>query len=105
LDACKIINQIGKRKRGFFNGKSAKRIIGGLFYLLSFRHDAIKKQRDLADQLGTNDVTIRASYRQLLKEFPDLFMDIVGKFAADDSLRYFVFLDLKQNALQSRINQ
>ena len=102
LDASKIINQICKRKHLFFNGKSSKFIVGGLFYLLGFRHNAVKKQRELADQLGTNDVTIRAAYRQLLKEFPDLFLDIMGKFARDDSLRFFVFLDLKQNALQSR---
>ena len=86
----------------FFNGKSSKFIVGGLFYLLGFRHNAIKKQRELADRLETNDVTIRVAYRQLLKEFPDLFLDIMGKFAEDDSLRFFVFLDLKQNALQSR---
>ncbi len=101
LDASKIINQISKRKHLFFNGKSSKFIIGGLFYLLSFRHHAIKKQRELADKLGTNDVTIRTAYRQLLKEFPDLFLDILSKFAEDDSLRFFVFLNLKQNALQS----
>lgn len=102
LDASKIINQISKRKHLFFNGKSSKFIVGGLFYLLGFRHDAIKKQRELADKLGTNDVTIRTAYRQLLKEFPDLFFDIIGKFAEDDNFRFFVFLDLKQNALQSR---
>lgn len=100
LDASKIISQIGRRKHLFFNGKSSKSIVGGLFYLLSFRHNAVKKQRELADRLGTNDVTIRFAYRQLLKEFPDLFMDILGKFAEDDSLRFFVFLDL--NIPQSR---
>ena len=102
VDASKIINQICKRKHLFFNGKSYKFIAGGLFYLLGFRHNAIKKQRELANQLGTNEITIRDSYRMLLQEFPDLFLDIMGKFAEDDSLRFFVFLGLKQNAVQTR---
>lgn len=101
LDASKTINQICKRKHLFVNGKSSKFIVGGLFYLLGFRHNAIKKQRELADHLETNDVTIRIAYRRLLKEFPDLFLDIMGKFAEDESLRFFVFLDLKQNSFQT----
>ena len=101
LDANMILNQISKRKHLFFNGKSFKFMAGGLLYLLGFRYDAMKKQREIADKLGTTDVTIRDSYRQLLQQFPDLFLDIMGKFAEDDDLRFFVFLDLKQESLQS----
>ena len=58
LETIKIMNQTYIRKFAFFNGKSAKSIVGGLFYILGFRHDAIKKQNELADQLGTTDISI-----------------------------------------------
>lgn len=96
-----IINKTHKRKFSFFNGKSSKSLVGGLFYLLGFRYDKIKKQRELAWRLGTTDVTIRTSYRQWLEEFPDLFLDIIGKLGEHDSLRYYVLLNPKMKALQS----
>jgi hypothetical protein len=55
----------------------------------------VKRQRELAWRLGTSDVTIRTSYRQWLQEFPDLFSDVIAKFAQDKELRYFVLLNLK----------
>jgi hypothetical protein len=100
-ETVQIINQTYTRKIVFFNGKSSKCLVGGLFYLLGFRYNAVKKQRELADQLGTTDVTIRVSYRKWLETFPDLFLDVIGKFAADRDLRYFVLLNLKQSLLQS----
>jgi hypothetical protein len=103
LDASLILNQVRKRKHLFFNGKSFKFMVGGIFYLLGFRYDVVKKQRELARLLETNVVTVRDAYRQLLREFPDLFLDIMGKFAEDNNLRFFVFLDLKQKTLQSRM--
>jgi hypothetical protein len=95
------MNQTYRRKFAFFNGKSAKSIVGGLFYLLGYRHDVVKKQNELADQLGTTDVSIRVSYRKWLETFPDLFLDVIGKFASITALRSFVLLDLKQRMLQS----
>jgi hypothetical protein len=100
-EAVQIINQTYTRKFSFFNGKSSKYLVGGLFYILGYRYDVIKKQNELADQLGTTDVTIRASYRKWLETFPDLFLDVIGKFAANSALRSFVLLDLKQSLLQS----
>ena len=70
--------------------------MGGLFYLLGFRYNDVKKQIELACKLGTTDVTIRKSYREWLVSFPDLFADVIGKLAQHESLRYFVLLDLKQ---------
>lgn len=100
-ETMQILNQTYARKFVFFNGKSSKSIVGGLFYLLSYRYDAIKKQNELADQLGTTDVSIRVSYRKWLETFPDLFLDVIAKFAAISALRSFVLLDLKQNLLHS----
>ncbi len=98
-EVIQIINQTYSRKFAFFNGKSSRCIVGGLFYLLGFRHDAIKKQNELAYKLGTSDVTIRLSYRKWLETFPDLFTDIIDKFAMDKDLRYFVLIDLKESIL------
>ena len=100
-EASQIINQAYARKFAFFNGKSSKCLVGGLFYLLGFRYDAIKKQNELADQLGTTDVTIRISYRKWLETFPDLFLDVINKFGSNKDLRYYVLLDLKECMLKS----
>lgn len=101
LETVQIINQTYKRKFAFFNGKSSRCLVGGLFYLLGYRYGAVKKQNELADRLGTTDVTIRVSYRRWLEMFPDLFLDVIGKFAADKDLRYFVLLDLNKSMLKS----
>ncbi len=85
-------------KFSFFSGRRSTWIVGGLLYLLSYRYDSVKKQNELADVLGTTDGTIRDSYRLWLKTFPDLFMDVIGKFANDEKLRYFVRIDLIKEA-------
>lgn len=102
LETIKIMNQTYIRKFAFFNGKSAKSIVGGLFYILGFRHDAIKKQNELADQLGTTDVSIRVSYRNWLETFPDLFLDVIAKLASITAFQTYVLIDLKQNLLKSK---
>lgn len=93
-----LISQAYKRNFTFFNGKSSKCIVGGLFYIMGFRYNSIKKQRELADKMGTTDVTIRASYKQWLETFPDLFPDVIEKLAHTPAFRYYVLVDLKQNA-------
>jgi transcription initiation factor TFIIIB Brf1 subunit/transcription initiation factor TFIIB len=100
--AIQILNQTYKRRFAFFNGKSSRYLVGGLFYLLGFRYDAVKRQSELADQLGTSDVTIRKSYRRWLETFPDLFVDIVSKLAVDKDLKYYVLIDLKPNLHQTK---
>ena len=101
LETTRIINQTYARKFVFFNGKSSKCLIGGLFYILSYRYDAAKKQKEIANQLDTSEVTIRASYRKWLETFPDLFLDVIGKFSTKTTLRSFVLLDLKKSVLKS----
>lgn len=75
-DAVEILNQVCKRSFSFCNGKSFRCIVGGLFYLLGFRYGEIKIQRVIAVALKITDVSVRASYKRWLKEFPDLFQDI-----------------------------
>ena len=95
-DSYLILTKVQSRKTTFYSGKRAKALVGGLFYLLGFRYDDVKKQIELACKIGTTDVTIRKSYRQWLISFPDLFGDVIGKLAQHESLKYFVLLDLKQ---------
>jgi len=83
-NALEIIANANKSKFVFFSGKSSRGLIGGLFYLLGFKYDALRKQKELAEKLGTTDVTIRDSYRKWLKEFPDLFRDVSGKFEENE---------------------
>jgi len=48
----------------FFSGKSAKGIVGGLFYLLGQQCGSIRTQRQIAIGLNTTEVTIRTSSRE-----------------------------------------
>ena len=95
-DSYSILTKVQGRKSTFCSGRRATALVGGLFYLLGFRYNDVKKQIELACKLGTTDVTIRKSYREWLVSFPDLFADVIGKLAQHESLRYFVLLDLKQ---------
>jgi transcription initiation factor TFIIIB Brf1 subunit/transcription initiation factor TFIIB len=89
-NSLEIIANAHKRNFAFFSGKSSRGLIGGLFYLLGFRYHAVKKQKELAEKLGTTDVTIRTSYRKWLEEFPDLFSDVSDKIANHNKPGYFV---------------
>lgn len=78
LQTENIILQIQK-KGEFLAGRTMKGVLGGLFYLLGFRYDNMKTQKEIAASLKTNEVTIRLSYRRWLCRFPDLFTDVVEK--------------------------
>jgi transcription initiation factor TFIIIB Brf1 subunit/transcription initiation factor TFIIB len=98
-----ILMTAHKRKFSFFGGKTSRGLVGGLFYLLGYKHDDVKNQKELADLLGTSDVTIRASYRSWLEQFPDLFQEVVGKLAQDQNLRWYVILDYRQKSSQLQL--
>jgi transcription initiation factor TFIIIB Brf1 subunit/transcription initiation factor TFIIB len=87
--ASELITNANKSKFSFFSGKSSRGLLGGLFYLLGFRYGAEKKQKELAEKLGTTDVTIRASYRKWLEEFPDLFTDVKDKITNSNNCNHF----------------
>ena len=99
-ETVEIITKTHKRKTSFFGGKTSRGLVGGLFYLLGYKYDYAKNQKELADALGTSDVTIRVSYRSWLEEFPDLFRDIIGKLAQDQNLRWYVILDYRRKISQ-----
>ena len=60
----------------FFSGKPTKCILGGLFYILGFRFNAVKTQKEIADFLCTTEFSVSSSYKNWLKEFPQFFTDI-----------------------------
>ena len=97
-DSYSILTKVHGRKTTFYSGRRVVAVVGGLFYLLGFRYNDVKKQNEIACKLGTTDVTIRKSYREWLTSFPDLFVDIIGKLAQHESLRYFVLLELQAKA-------
>ena len=89
-ETSKIIQTVNKRRPTFFSGKSEKCLLSGIFYLLSLKNKAMKTQREIARSLNTTDVTVRASYRKWLKEFPDLFSDLRATLAEDENNGLFI---------------
>ena len=89
-EASHIIQIVSKRRPTFFGGKSEKGLLCGIFYLLSLKNNALKTQREIAHSLDTTDVTLRASYRKWLEEFPDLFSDLCPLLAEDEKIGLFV---------------
>lgn len=72
-NALQVMAQASRANLRFFNGKSPKCILGGLFYILGFRFYAPKTQREIADFLCTTEVSVRKSYHSWLNEFPQFF--------------------------------
>jgi transcription initiation factor TFIIIB Brf1 subunit/transcription initiation factor TFIIB len=89
-EASQIIQTVNKRRPTFFSGKSEKGLLSGLFYLLSLKNKTMKTQREIARSLNTTDVTLRASYRMWLEEFPDLFSNVSGRIVEGEKLGLFV---------------
>jgi transcription initiation factor TFIIIB Brf1 subunit/transcription initiation factor TFIIB len=90
ISAVEIITRTSKDRVSFLSGKSSKSLLGGLFYLLGLRYEVTKTQKDLAEKLSTTEITIRASYRKWLDEFPDLFFGINDKFEEDKERGHWV---------------
>jgi transcription initiation factor TFIIIB Brf1 subunit/transcription initiation factor TFIIB len=63
-EALTVIHEKYETDPTFFSGKSAKGIVGGLFYLLGQRHGHVRTQREIAVGLNTTEVTVRASCRE-----------------------------------------
>jgi hypothetical protein len=72
-DAMTIICQAYERKPAFLGSKSKKWILGGLFYLLGRKYGAPRTQKQIARCLDTNEMTIRDSYRNWLRDFPEFW--------------------------------
>lgn len=71
--ASKIIQTAYEKKPTFFSGKSEKGILSGLFYHLGLSIGSVKTQQEVALALGIAEMTTRASCRNWLKCFPELF--------------------------------
>jgi hypothetical protein len=105
LNAVEIISQTYARDFSFFNGKTAKNLVGGLFFILGFRYGHHVKQRVLADILGTSDVTVRASYKSWLRTYPNQFLDVIGQLAQNNAFRYYVLAELNLIQRQRRAEE
>ncbi len=68
-EALNAIYETYQTNPAFFSGRSAKGIVGGLFYLLGHCDGNVKTQKEIARSLGTTEMTIRASYRTWMKPF------------------------------------
>ena len=79
LEASEIIEQAYRKNPIFFCGRTATRILSGLFYLLGLRHKSKKTQRavwfTLTGKHPANYSTLNASYRSWVTKFPELFSD------------------------------
>ncbi len=100
-EALAIIVEAHDRKPGFFYGKSSKRIISGLFFLLGYKYDAIIGELELANQLGTTEVTLRKSYRNWLDSFPDLFKSAIFKLKLNPYIRKYIHKFLHDSKLKA----
>ena len=92
VEAKRLIKIAYHRESSFFNRRSSKFIKGGLFYILGYRFDAKKNQRQIADKLGTTDNTIRSSYNQWIETFPDMFADVVVRFSPTKNFKVALHL-------------
>jgi len=77
--ATAILKEAHETDPRFFNGKTTRSTIGGLFYLLGFRLYTHAHQKKIAYVLGTSDTSIRESYRRWLKTFPNAFADVTER--------------------------
>lgn len=78
-NALQILAQASRRTLIFFNGKASKCLLGGLFYILGYRFNHTLTQKEIADKIGTSEISISHSYKCWLKEFPELFTDVMTK--------------------------
>jgi transcription initiation factor TFIIIB Brf1 subunit/transcription initiation factor TFIIB len=62
-EALTVIREKYQTDPTFFSGRSAKGIVGGLFYLLGQRYGNSRTQRQIATSLNTTEVTVRAHSR------------------------------------------
>jgi transcription initiation factor TFIIIB Brf1 subunit/transcription initiation factor TFIIB len=79
LDTLQILAKASMANLKFFNGKTPKCLVGGLFYLLGYRYNVPVTQTEIADLLCTTEVSVRKSYKNWLNEFPQFFTDLTLK--------------------------
>jgi len=78
-DTLQILAKASMANLKFFNGKTPKCLVGGLFYLLGYRYNVPVTQTEIADLLCTTEVSVRKSYKNWLNEFPQFFTDLTLK--------------------------
>jgi hypothetical protein len=87
-NAVQVILQASKANSRFFYGKTSKCVLGGLFYLLGYRFNAAKTQREIAELLCTTEISVRKLYKSWLNEFPQFFTDVRVKMSVNKQTDY-----------------
>jgi transcription initiation factor TFIIIB Brf1 subunit/transcription initiation factor TFIIB len=72
-ETVKIIREAHEKQPSFFWDKSRKWLLGGLFYLIGKKTNVPKTQNQIAKCLDTGEITIRDSYREWLRHFPEFW--------------------------------
>ena len=87
-NAVQVLAHASKANPRFFHGKSSKCVLGGLFYILGYRFNETKTQREIADLLCTTEISVRKLYKSWLNEFPQLFTDVRVKMSGNRQMDY-----------------
>ena len=74
-NALHILDLASRTNLRFFSGKPPKCILGSLFYILGYRFNSVKTQKEIANFLFTTECSVSKSYKNWLNEFPQLFTD------------------------------
>jgi hypothetical protein len=87
-NAVQELAHASKANPRFFYGKTSKCVLGGLFYILGYRFNAAKTQREIADLLYTTEISVRKLYKSWLNEFPQSFTDVSAKMSGNRETDY-----------------
>jgi hypothetical protein len=62
-NALHVLDLASRTNLRFFCGKPPKSILGGLFYILGYRFNSVKTQREIANSLYTTGLSVGKSYQ------------------------------------------
>jgi hypothetical protein len=72
-ETVRILRKAHEKTPTFFRDKSKKWVLGGLFYLVGRKMNAAKTQKHIARCLDTDEMTIKNSYREWFRHFPEFW--------------------------------
>jgi hypothetical protein len=74
-ETVRILRKAHEKTPTFFRDKSKKWVLGGLFYLVGRKMNVAKTQKHIARCLDTDEMTIRNSYREWFRRFPEFWSE------------------------------
>ena len=72
-ETVRILRKAHEKEPTFFQDKNKKWVLGGLFYLIGRKMNVTKTQKHIARCLNTSGATIRNSYLEWLRHFPEFW--------------------------------